>query len=73
MFHGWKLEGEDMSDGKNSHQANLDWQKWVGRVSGSEQQIQEALQALGREPRDAQELQREIVVQMEKNLGTVLR
>lgn len=46
--------------------------KWLGKVSGSRQEILKALIFLGRKPRNPEELDRVIIKQMQEGLGKIL-
>lgn len=45
---------------------------WIGKVSGSKEEIKSALQSLRDIPNDANQLQREITRKMREELGQLL-
>ena len=46
---------------------------WIGKVSGSKKEIENALNTLGRTPKDVNELQGEINRQIIESLGKILK
>ena len=50
-----------------------DYRKWIGKVVGNEKSIQEALVILGREPKDAKELEKLILKRSREMLQKTLR
>lgn len=69
LFHTFKLHNQIMKKQENQLVESQNWKKWEGKVIGTENQIKEALNALGREPKDVQELKRVLFEQSNEKLS----
>lgn len=75
MFNSFNPNSEtkQLDQQQNTTAPDQQWQKWVGKVLGSEDDIKNALKELNREPKDTDELQTAIFAVRKREIEETAR